>query len=301
MIYFGCDSQYMPIGGSPSFRARADYYLMMLQAYFDGSGVDSDPNCTHVTLGAICARADEWEIFERRWEKTLIDHHAPRTESGIPYWHTVEATGRNGGYRGWEIEQVRELMTDLFKVIRGMPLDTIIMPASTIRLADYEAAKAQSPGLYPHKAISVIHCISYVLQQLKDANRKVSRLGLFFDRNEGYAPYVRKMESRGLPWTKRINGITDNLDAKEVYPLQGCDLIAWLLSRYHSGRERHDWDQFTPALTLLAPLCHVLYDKSTLKAVFDDDGNYRDKFHVSPTPLGCRMDYLIKWKELLYD
>jgi hypothetical protein len=138
---------------------------MILQAYFDGSGIEKDPECSHVTLASICAKVDEWHEFEKHWENTLLKHGAPKSSAGNPYWHTVEAVGRNKGYHNWETEKVQTLMIDLFKVIHDMPLNTITLIASTVRLDDYYKLKKEIPRLMPYQAINIIHCMAFVLQE----------------------------------------------------------------------------------------------------------------------------------------
>lgn len=294
------ESKYIPIKELSAVSVKSGNYLMILKAYFDGSGLESDPNCTHVTLASICARSDEWEIFEKKWEKALLKHNAPKSSAGNPYWHTVEAVGRNKGFYKWDIEKVKELMVDLLKAIHSMPKNTITMIASTIRMEDYREVKKEIPLLMPHQAISVFGCASFIIQKLKKKEKRISSLELFFDNNESYSEYMRKIIKLGASWTKYIAHIGDTYIANQLYPLQACDLLGWLLSRYHSNRSGGGWNKFTPALILLAPLCNHLYDAKTLHSVFDENGKFRDKFKIDATPLSCPVYDMIKWKDLFY-
>ncbi|MFH1892003.1 MAG: DUF3800 domain-containing protein [Candidatus Zixiibacteriota bacterium] len=294
------ESGYIPLSELSYVSVKDGHYLMALRAYFDGSGVESDPNCSHVTLAAVCASADEWSLFERRWEEVLLKHEAPKSEAGNPYWHTVEAVGRNKGYKDWSMEKVKECMIELFKVIHGMSLDTITMIASSIRLRDYRLLKKEIPRLMPHQVISVIYCMVFVIQEFRKREQDVISLELFFDNNEDYSKYVRKAKRRGVSWTKKITALDDTYCAKRSYPMQAADLLGWLLSRHHSNRELNDWNQFASALMRLAPLSGLLFDMKILRTVFDENGNFREDFVIPPTPLSADREYFIKWHDLFF-
>ena len=191
------------------------------------------------------------------------------------------------------------LMIDLFKAIHAMPLNTLLMIASTVKLEDYRKVKVEIPKLLPHEAISATTCVGFVVQELKNPKRNAKVVDLLFDNNEGYAPHIRKvMEPPNAPLRRYVDSVIDTYHAESIYQLQACDLVGWLIQRYHSGRTLGEWNQYTPALHLLAPLAHHVFNEKSLKTVFDENGRFRENFHVQNSSLGASPQFIEKWHKM---
>jgi Protein of unknown function (DUF3800) len=73
-----------------------DKYMLMLEAYFDETGHDDDPNSRFCGILGCLAKAEDWERLERKWQKAL-------SEAGIDFFHSTEFAHSTGQFKdGWK-------------------------------------------------------------------------------------------------------------------------------------------------------------------------------------------------------
>lgn len=299
----GGESKYIPIRDISCFTRFPESQLMLIKAYFDGSGTWHDPHCTHMSLAGFSATKDKWDVFEPLWESVLINHNAPISKMGNPYWHSVEAFHLRNGFRSWDKKRVRALALDLFHVLNKMPPNSLFGYMGTVRKDDYELVKKENSALPSPNIICLNHCFSRILGFVEKIDSPHEPLlELFFDENEPFKPIIDGCLKKGIWWGKYIGSRLETGRMVNIYPLQFVDLLAWMLNRYHSYKEEEiekeiikdeakkekkiKWDELAPIFTLTIPMWHALYDEDNLRRSIDSTGHY-DCHKVKETILGC--------------
>ena len=223
--------------------------IMVIKAYFDGSCTLHDPKCTHITLAGFSATKEQWDMFEPIWDSVLVKHNAPLSKRGNPYWHSSEAFHLREGYEGWHEDQVENLALELFQVLNKMPLDSLHGFAATVRKADYEKIKRENPKLMHPHVLCLEHCFSAIIGRAETASSE-PLLELVFDENEPFEPIINRCLKHRIWWREYIGDRMRTNRMCNLYPLQLCDLLAWLLNRYHSSRteNKDEWHEMARCL-----------------------------------------------------
>lgn len=288
----GGKSKYVPIGDLSCFTRFPRGQLMIIRSYFDSSGNANHKKESHITLAGFSATKDEWDIFEKSWESVLKDHKAPLSENGCPYWHSVEAFHLRKGYKkdnGWTDEKVQNLAFDLLQALGDMPNDSLCGFGASLKKRDYNLAKQINPKMMNPFYICLNHCFSAVIGFVEKKLDDNPMLELYFDENEPFEPIITKLLNKGIYWKKYIEAQVRTFRMRHLYPLQACDLLAWLLNRYNTRIEEdiNDPREIIPAFNLnVNSLWIAHYDSENLRSAIDKDGNYHYE-KVKPLDLGC--------------
>ena len=205
--------------------------LIVLKAFADGSNKSHEAG--HLTLACIAAPEDVWPGFESAWAAVLQRH-------GLKWWHTTDAMSLKGrrdflrdNAASWDMIKARASNRDLEEVVD----EALVQHAGsgfqvltcTVYLDDYQIARERNWFLRTAEAICVNGAIGSLLLDPRDGSGMV-----YFDRGEKFLKeihqvWVRDLKKARVDWPNQIKVIT-HLDAKESYPLQAADLVAWNLS-----------------------------------------------------------------------
>jgi hypothetical protein len=228
---------------------------VVIKAYFDGSGQHraqqrgatsatagtGQSDAKALTLGGFSGSEEAWADFLRRW------HHVLQ-ENEISHWHTTDAMRCAGYYSkvpGWTAIRAVAVFDSLLRVITAcgdyrlsadQRLRTFV---STVYLDDYARIHAEVPDLRPPHAICVNACVGPVVKE----EVPPSSILLYFDRNERFKRQMHRVWEQGITrpktsqhwWAVKVATICE-LDSRQFMELQAADLVAWLVSRYHTLR-----------------------------------------------------------------
>jgi hypothetical protein len=197
----------------------------MLKGYFDGSGKTDNPATQVITLAGLTAPEATWPDFEDRWGEAL-------QELGLKTWHTVARHQHDLNTKFWSS------VTKLLRVIEAFP--TVSTVAATVVLDGYYKAKRDRPSLLAPEAMCVYFCVRNIVVPPGES------ILIVFDRDERFIDHIkpdylerkRRFERDGVrDWsTQTVNMFED--EWQSVRPLQGADLIAWLVARYEKLRRQ---------------------------------------------------------------
>jgi hypothetical protein len=272
--------------------------FVLIRSFFDGSGKEGKHNPKSITLAGFCGKATDWEGFESAWQEALLEHKAPLTEWGTPYWHSREAFHGIKGYRRFNERQTWSLVVDLMKAVHAHSLGSIFRFGVTVDLADFRQFKRENPGFRQSpKHIILDWCLMSVCQQLKHQGISDPSIEWVFDDDEPYEPVLRKAMRHGLPIRKCTSAIYPER-AQRLYPLQACDLLAWSLNRYDSQKPKFNWNQIAAGFFAMGWFRYTHYDLKCLYIVFDEKGRYRDKTIIPSSGFWGTLDMLEYWLEV---
>ncbi|MDA8103751.1 MAG: DUF3800 domain-containing protein [Nitrospiraceae bacterium] len=238
---------------------------MRLKAYYDGSGNKKNKSERVLTLSGFAAPEEVWKRFESEWQDAL-------DSNGTGSFHMAEAMSLNGAYKrssGWNEARVHSLVKGLFTVIGKFRSEEFQASSCSIVLDDYRKAKQTISKLRPPEAICVNFCIDK-LWIPANANEIPGEppIDLLFDQNEPFLNTINKIwvsvknKPQTIGWPKQIRLIkTEN--ATTCSRLQPADMFAWLVHRYHTGRNNHPWfpaSSWFQVLPILAEHYSAIYD-----------------------------------------
>jgi hypothetical protein len=270
---------------------------MVLKSYFDCSGKPHDPGCKKVTLGGYVATDDQWAIFEAAWEKALKNHPCPVSSRGNPYFHAKEVFHKQGGYKGWDDDMARALVSDLRQVLFEQGRGNLIGFSCTVDKADYAQAKIGIPALRRIESICLDHCIGNSLRHPEiDLGMEI-----VFDRDEDFrdilsASWKETVAGERTWWAKDVLSIGEVDDMRFSYALQGADFLAWSANRYHTHGPDDAYGRNFSLLHLLNLQCHAYYDQDEFSASFNPDGSLCEGRARTPKvrfPTGTRIGFRI--------
>jgi Protein of unknown function (DUF3800) len=215
---------------------------MAIAAYYDSSGKIDDPNARFLVLAGFAAPDSVWPHFEVKWGAVLRKY-------GVDYSHMKELTQLDEQFspeRGWSKAHRQAFILALMNVW-GEFVDTRLQAYSCcIALDDYRRIKEENPSLKEKKAKEVcLNCCVdccvgglHIAQEDFDVPRPIS---LYFDENESFLDRIMrvynskkgaKAKRRRQGWPYQVASITV-ASARDVYPLQAADLLAWGVHRHY--------------------------------------------------------------------
>lgn len=208
-------------------------FMLMLTSYMDETGHSRDAKSTFNGMGGLLCRAEEWELFERRWDRMLKRYK-------IPYIHMTESHTMFKGWAKSKVEALSKEAWDKIENIKPLPIGSII-PMDDFRQAEerfryyfedpYFIAMqdcmkiALAPALVPS-----------ILPAFADQDIKVAIV--FSDqvefRHEALAMYEAVMNATPVELRDRIDP-PDFRRMKDWGALQAADMIAYEI---YKERER---------------------------------------------------------------
>ena len=231
---------YLPIGQLlPLVSSPAGLVCAVIHGYCDGSNSDG-----LIGLGAYVAPTVFWGQFEAAWPTVLAGR--------VPGVHMKDLYRRTDprAFAGVSQDVATAVVDDCVTYLSGLSMFAFRRYSCVVRLADFEAAQKQAPGLAGKTAqdICVDACTGRIfrphLQEPGDPERNIV---LFFDGNEPFRHRINRVferernrrENGWSPFVRSI-GAVDNSD-NSVLPLQACDVLAWVARRYRANNDHKPW------------------------------------------------------------
>jgi hypothetical protein len=231
--------------------------VLDLRAYFDESGTDA--NSKVVVVGGYLAPSDDWKVLEAHWLDVLKTRNAP-------YYHATdaEATVPGGPYKGWNIEQARELTDSVVSVIA--PMDALKGVAVHVATEHWlEATEIIKPYLtekelkkFPKQLYNIPFqilaksCIDVMLECLRPALLAHETVAFIFEDNEFKHATLQAREDvkRTHIHRARIGSIGFE-EKKRFAGLQAADLFTWSYRRVTELRRGYKIGSIHRSLTSL--------------------------------------------------
>ena len=269
---------------------------MDLKAYYDGSGKPDDPNSQWLTLAGYAGSEGAWERVRENWLGCLsaeTNPQCPRSKSGNPYFHSVEAFNLREGYAvklGWNTLKVLSLARRLLNVLAPVERSDLIGFSTSIRLSDYRSVKEHEiPALRRPEAICVDGCIGTMLRHpflhpVEPPTETIEPLpglaNIFFDKGDKFFgilnnAWKKKEHGERTWWASMVRSIEQVEDMRDDVGIQCADLLAWQMNRYHTLGPEDDWGLYTPSMFIVKAHYHTTFDRDGILAACNPDGSYR--------------------------
>lgn len=208
---------------------------MLLTGYMDETGHSRDEQQKFVGVAGLVAPAENWEVFERKWEETL-------SAFKIPYFHMVDFANRRRHFEGWSELKRQKLLGKLLRIIATVhpfPVGAIVS------LDDYRSFPAGDRELMgdPYH-FCLMGCVYLPAWRIERASPEV-RVALVFSEQSEF----KHMAGLLLEDFKQNNASGKRFDPpvfrdmRTVAPLQAADLVAYELYKEFERRRYRQKDK----------------------------------------------------------
>jgi Protein of unknown function (DUF3800) len=193
--------------------------LVMLQAFFDESGMHGDARVT--CIAGYVATADAWASMESRWQ-AVFD---PYRHLGVTHWHSTDMPGLSGVFRNIDAATKDTIRASLVNVLKESDLCVIWNGIDTADFAKFVAPNAGRRKIDPYDM-----CFYWVIRQLifwRMRNKFDGRIGMMFGIHDRY----NSRSEVSLKSWKQFN-LMEELDSisfgypKNYPPLQSADMLS---------------------------------------------------------------------------
>lgn len=244
------------VSGLPA-EARRNRLLLMLQAYFDGSGSSGD-SPVYVLAGYL-ARAEDWEKFSDEWQ-AILDQ-----EPRLAYFKMMEARGsldRKSQFFGWSDAEIDARLKQFIKCINKHAL------CGVISAVPFEPYQRLFKGKYNPKVLDRPYFLSFFgimarIVNFAARNNLKGKVDFIFDEEGGEnAGFLQDQfdvfKSFAPPHLADLCGNRPSFGKDhELNPLQAADLIAWHARRYHYDVAKNLDPTAQPYHAYFANLCNT--------------------------------------------
>jgi len=212
--------------------------MLMLTAYMDETGHSKDEKQKFNGMAGLITLAENWEYFERKWEKTLDEFH-------IPYIHMKE---NETMFAGWPEDKLKELSAELWKVIKdskALPIGSII-PMDDFRPLENKMRLYYGDPYF----IAMQDCIKAAgIPALPNPSAVDVRIAIVFSEQvefkyQAQALFDAIMKQGTPPTMRRKFDPPTFRDMRDFLPLQAADMVAYEVYKeyervyYHLPRKR---------------------------------------------------------------
>jgi len=257
-------------------------FQLALRAFYDGSGKIHDPACKFVNLAGLAATEISWPKFSSEWLRVLEANAAPRSERGLPYFHSKEAVHCYSGYSDWDSNRVSRLIGELIAVMSGCERTDLMAMSCSVSIPAYKTFSAKVARRF--RSADTI-CIDMCLgTTLRHPGRDVKGIELNFDRRENFLPIVQKAwkhrseDKRTLWWSSYVSKVSEVDDMRDEPGIQAADLLAWLANRYHTHGSGDIWGRWFFITFVATGHWHMYVDAEYLESAYDQEGNSMPDF-----------------------
>lgn len=201
--------------------------MLMLTSYMDETGHSRDEKSKFNGMAGLLCKAEEWELFERRWKRIL-------SRFNIPYIHMRESLTM---FEGWSETKLNALSTaawDAIKRIKPLPLGSIF-PMDVLRPLE-EKIRFYFDDPY---FIAMQDCMKGVLASvIAFPDRDVKVAMVFSDQVEFKYNAQHMFEAIRAKMPPEVRGKIDPPDFRDMRnwgSLQAADMVAYEI---YKERER---------------------------------------------------------------
>jgi Protein of unknown function (DUF3800) len=221
-----------------------EIWLMLLEAYFDDSGKESDRHNRVVCIAGYMSPTGFWNDFNQKWEGTLLQHGL--TELHMKLWGAIKKE------KGWANAKADAVLNDFIDIIRGAKLWGF---GAGVDADQWRALPRNKQKLFGSAQEFVMQRVFRLIIDEIRTHQIAAHLNIVFDQDEGYSkPRLTRFfgVKRIDPLAKRHAAIISFADAKVCYSLQAADLLAYLTRKRLMEREEGT-SESTHWLRLMTP------------------------------------------------
>lgn len=208
--------------------------MLMLNAYFDETGHEDDPNAKIAGIGGLMAPAYGWEAFEQKWQKALDDE-------GFEYFHMSEFAQSVGQFRKWKddppersayYERLWDIIVDVQPLFAGC-----FFPLQEYRTL---LSKSQRKAIEDVYFVAYTSCVGTVFHYCHEQMNSTNQIAMFFDNKEGFKGrafeyYDKILEiGKGRFDDKIPPPVFRNM--RKLLPLQAANIVAYECSKEYGRR-----------------------------------------------------------------
>jgi hypothetical protein len=210
-----------------------------MKCFFDGSSQDH----SWLTLAGFVGLDSFWEEFSQGWGPEVLQKRFPHA----PYLHMRKLDSKHGEFARFSEERRNALVSDALDYLQRLPKSAYCAIVCTIDVQAHRLLSAEGFRMTDSHIICAECCIGLAYQwRYENHLGSPEAFDIFFDQNE---PFMHDFRQRWLSERKTQQRIISNLfwgligdvkavDMKVTPALQAADMLAWGISRRHSGRRR---------------------------------------------------------------
>lgn len=193
--------------------------LMVVRAYFDGSGKAHDPNIDCVALAGYIGTEQVWQEFEVAWQGL-------REKYGVDFvFHTSASYGGQAPYDKLHPKARALMRLDLIEILREFNKKDFSAVAYAVSLPEYRAIQKTLPT---PEYICGSSCLDALCKEVPAEHG----LQVFYDRGESFLTELQdrwrnKKERARDPRLNRINVFSQVDDWRDYPALQAADYLAY--------------------------------------------------------------------------
>jgi hypothetical protein len=240
--------------------ANRNRYLLVLKAYMDESGHSKDPNSRFVGMGGLIAECDDWIRFEADWKAALDD---VRLEA----FHMKDFAHSEGDYFGWVENKRRKHFGALVKAIVSMK---VVPVGCVVSLDAYNRAPAfikefyLDPYFMAFQQVTKGAALQAVFTENPFVPHEPSEIETVAMVYAYQAEFGATESGRAQQLWHAMKNLTNPIGrwmgsyksefAKNLYPLQAADLLAYELTKEFENQLSRPDDRMRWALRRILPL-----------------------------------------------
>jgi hypothetical protein len=196
-----------------------------------------------LTLAGFVAGDSLWNRFNEEWKAEVLEKREPHA----PYLHMSEMYTTHGDFKGFTKERWNNLIFDAVNYLQSLPKLALCATACTIDELAREALVARGFTIPDAHVICAECCIGTAFTwRFDNCPDGLEPASISFDQNEKFMHHFRQQwlrQRKGLRpvVTNFFWGLVEGvcaLDMRDTTALQAADMLAWAISRRHSGVER---------------------------------------------------------------
>jgi hypothetical protein len=193
---------------------------MLLEAYFDDSGQESDRTNRFVCIAGYLSPTGQWEEFNRRWGELLVKHGL--ADLHMKLWSKIKRD------KGWSDEHADDVLNEFIDVIRSGRLWGF---GAGVDAQQWRALPRAKRDKFGSAQEFVMQRVFRLIADETEAAGLLQPFNLVFDQDEQFSKPrlsryydVKKID----PVAKQRASVISFADAKTCLSLQAADLLAYL-------------------------------------------------------------------------
>lgn len=249
--------------------------LIALRAYLDSSGKLEDD---WMTLVAVAATDDVWDVLEKGWDEILANH----TPKGS-YIHMREVYRLEKAFdksMGWNHDNAFGLVNECVAFISTAPKDKLRVFYCSVDLAAWAKLRAETYQMpdpidmcntFCSEAVLMWYGFGFAPSTLMDP--RSDSVKYFFDRNEYFfQPFYEKWnrernQSDATGRWSLWNAIDEvaPVDMKKTPGIQAADIVAWARNRETFTADGEIYSKMAYILRDVTPTSYVIWNEEKLR------------------------------------
>jgi hypothetical protein len=195
--------------------------MIVLKGYFDDSGDEEDHQHEVCSVAGYVATMDDWNKFEKEWQKVLDDNR-------VPYLHMREFAHFKKSFEKFK-DNKEDRIIFLQSLINVMKNANLYGIGSVIRLSGLREFNAEKGICINAYSFNLYFCIMQICHQWKEKPIQITLDKTnYLQNNKDKALNYLRTDTFYSNCDKYIDILPLNcLTFREILPLQAADFLAW--------------------------------------------------------------------------